>query len=297
MIRSLAYSFKQAFIQFFRNIGMTLASLLSITAMLFILGLFFFLSVNVSYLTESIKSQFDTIEVYLLDDTTSDQARVMIDSLTAMDEVAGVELITKDMAMEEFKERWGENAYLLDGLSENPLPNSLRVTLTDLEGGDMTAAICRSFTGVEDVRYYKSEIDRIISISDAVQKGALVIIAFLIVISIVVVSNTIKLTVMSRQREIAIMKYVGATNWFIRGPMLTEGLLIGIVSAACALGLSSLLYIRINESMGNDIAVMFSTELVEPHFLIVNLAAIFLALGISIGAVGSIISMRRFLKA
>ena len=160
MIRSLGYSFKQAFIQFFRNIGMTLASLLSITAMLFILGLFFFLSVNVSYLTESIKSQFDTIEVYLLDDTTSDQAKVMVDSLTAMDEVAGVELITKDMAMEEFKERWGENAYLLDGLSENPLPNSLRVTLTDLEGGDMTAAICRSFTGVEDVRYYKSEIDR-----------------------------------------------------------------------------------------------------------------------------------------
>ncbi len=297
MIKSLAYSFKQAFVQFFRNIGMTLASLLSITAMLVILGLFFFLSVNVSYLTESIKSQFDTIEVYLLDTTSSEEAKIMVDSLLAMDEVESVELITKDMAMEEFKERWGENAYLLDGLSENPLPNSLRVTLTDIEGGDMTAAICRSFTGVEDVRYYKSEIDRIISISNAIQKGALVVIAFLIVISIVVVSNTIKLTVMARQREIAIMKYVGATNWFIRGPMLTEGILIGIVSAGCALGICSLLYIRFCEAMGDDIAVMFSTDLVQPHFLIVNLVAIFLSLGVSIGAVGSIISMRRFLKA
>ena len=297
MIKALGHSFKQAFVQFFRNRGMTLASLISITAMLIILGMFFFLSVNVSFLTESIKSQFDTIEVYLLDDTTSDQAKVMIESLNAMDEVESVQLITKDMAMDEFKERWGENAYLLDGLGENPLPNSLRITLTDIEGGDMTAAICRTFTGVEDVRYYKDEIDRIIKISDTIQRGALIVIAFLIVVSIVVVSNTIKITVMSRRSEIEIMKYVGATNWFIRGPMLLEGMIIGVVAAACALGICAALYIRFCESFGEQVNVMFSTDLVEPHFLIVNLIAIFMSLGVSIGAVGSIISMRRFLKA
>lgn len=297
MIKDIVYSFKQALAQMFgRNRGMTVASLFSITSMLFILGLFFFLSINISFLTESIKTQFDTIEVFLYDETSLEDAKVMMESLYSMDEVADVELITKEMAMREFKKRFGDNAYVLDGLAYNPLPNSLRVTLTSLEGGDMTAAICESFAGVEDVRFYKSEIEKIISISDAVKQGALVVIAFLICVSIIVVSSTIKITVMARHKEISIMKNVGATNWFIRGPLLTEGCILGILSAGIALGLCSALYIKINETMGMQAQALFSAALVEPEFLIRNLAWIFVALGVSIGTCGSIISMRRFLN-
>ena len=297
MIKDFFYSLKQACSQMFsRNRGMTVASLFAITSMLVILGFFFFISVNVSFLTESIKTQFDTIEVFLYDETTLDEAKVMMNSLYSMEEVADVQLITKDMALEEFKERLGDNGYMLDGLPDNPLPNSLRVTLTNLEGGDMTAAICQTFAGVEDVRFYKSEIEKIITISDAVKKFALIVIAFLICVSIIVVSSTIKITVMARRKEISIMRHVGATNWFIRGPLLMEGCILGIISAGISLGLCAGLYIKFGETFGSQINALFSAALVEPQFLIENLLMIFMALGVSIGTCGSIISMRRFLK-
>ncbi len=297
MFKGLSYALKQAFVQLFRNKGMTVASLFSITAMLLILGLFFFLTVNVNFITEKIKDEFNTIEVYLLDDTTEAQAQVMATSLKAMDEVAGVEYITKDMAMEEFKARLGDRDYSFQGLTTNPLPNSLRVTLTSLEGGELTAEVCRNMLGVEDVRYYQTVINKVLKISNYFQRGALVIIGFLIIISVMVVSNTVKLTVMARQREIMIMKFVGATNWFIRGPMLLEGVLIGIISAGVALGCMGAIYVRIVEAFNSQAIALLSSKLVDPEFMISNLAWIFAALGISIGAFGSIISMRRFLKA
>lgn len=297
MFKGLSYALKQAFVQLFRNKGMTVASLFSITAMLLILGLFFFLTVNVNFITEKIKDEFNTIEVYLLDETTEAQAQVMATSLKAMGEVAGVEYITKDMAMEEFKARLGDRDYSFQGLTTNPLPNSLRVTLTSLEGGELTAEVCRNMLGVEDVRYYQTEINKVLKISNYFQRGALVIIGFLIIISVMVVSNTVKLTVMARQREIMIMKFVGATNWFIRGPMLLEGVLIGIISAGVALGCMGAIYVRIVEAFNSQAIALLSSKLVDPEFMISNLAWIFAALGISIGAFGSIISMRRFLKA
>ena len=296
MFKNLAYSFKEAFQQMWRNKGMSVASVFSITCMLLILGLFFFLTVNVSFMSESIKTQFDTIEVFLEDDTTEDDAKVMMGSLNALNNVSTVEFIDKEQAMEEFKERWGENAYLLDGLESNPLPNSLRVTLIELDGGELVATVCRGFEGVEDVRYYQSEVNKVLAISNALQKVAMVVIVFLVIVSVLVVSNTIKLTVMARRDEILIMKYVGATNWFIRGPMLLEGMLIGFISGIVSIAACAAVYIRLNDFLGEQVYALFSASLVEPEFMIINLIFIFLALGISIGAFGSILSMRRYLN-
>jgi cell division transport system permease protein len=297
MIKSLFYSLKEAFKQMFRSKVMTLVSIFSISAMLLILGLFFFLTVNINFISENIKTQFDTIEVFLLDDTSKADADVIAMSLKTLDEVAGVEYISKEQAMEEFRAQWGDNGYLLDGLAENPLPNSLRVTLKDLKYGSFVAEFSRTMDGVEDVRYYQTEINKVLKISEAIQKGALVIIAFLVIVSVVVVSNTIKLTVMSRQDEIMIMKYVGATNWFVRGPLLVEGMLIGCFSALIALGLCWLVYDRIGTFFTDQALALFSSNLVEPEFMLQNLAWIFMSLGISIGAFGSLLSMRRYLKA
>ena len=297
MIKSALYSIKQAFKQIFRNKGMSFAAVFAITAMMLILALFFFLSVNVSYLTENVKDQFGTIEVFLHDETTEEQAMNMISSLREKSGVQNAEYINKEKAMEEFKTRWGENAYLLEGLSKNPLPNSIRITLSDLSAGDIIARASESFPGVERVRFYREEINKVLSVSNLIQRGAFIVIAFLVVISIVVVSNTVKLTVMAREEEITIMKYVGATNWFIRGPMFFEGIIIGCFSAAVSVGLSSLIYIRLCKALGDQAFQLFGVQLVEPGFLINNIIWIFLALGISIGTCGSIISMRKYLKA
>ncbi len=296
MFKGIFYSIKQAFKQIFRSKGMSLASVFAITAMMLILALFLALSVNVNYLTENIKDQFGTIEVFLLDETSEEDAQKLIESVKGMNGVTDAVYITKAMAMEEFKVRWGENGYLLDGLVDNPLPNSIRITLSDLTAGDIIATAMNAQDGVEDVRFYREEITRVIRIATVLQRGALVVIIFLIIVSVVVVSNTVKLTVMARQEEIKNMTYIGATNWFIRGPMFCEGILIGFFSAAIATGLADLIYTRLCAALGSQAAMLFSTTLVDPKFLIINMAWVFAALGISIGACGSIISMRRYLS-
>lgn len=130
-----------------------------------------------------------------------------------------------------------------------------------------------------------------------VQLAAIIVMIFLIIVSIVVVSNTFKLTVFNRAGEISIMKYVGATNWFIRGPFLAEGIIIGIISAGISVGISALLYQKIIDVIGAQVFSVLSMPMVPVGFLTYNFAWIFLALGISIGACGSIISMRKFLDA
>lgn len=296
MLNSMGYAIKQGFKQIFRNRTMSAASMFSITAMLLILGLFFILVVNVNMVAETAKKQFDTIQVYLLDETTYEEAQVMLNNLRNTEGVSEANYLTNEQAMDKWKEKWGENAYLLDGLKGgNPLPNSLLIKVDRIEAADAVVAMVKTFDGIEDVKYYKSAVDQIMSVTQFIQLGALIIIIFLVFVSVVVVSNTVKLTVLAREREISIMKYVGATNWFIRGPFLVEGILIGVISAAIAVGVTSLLYYKITDLVGQEIFVMMSTAMVPEQFLIFNLVWVFLALGVSIGACGSIISMRRFL--
>ncbi len=294
-MRTIKYAFKQAFIQVFRNRTMSIASIFSITAMLLILGLFFILAVNVGLATESAKDKFDTVQIYLLDETSQESADEMIESLKSIQGVSSAWYFTKEEAMEEFRVSWGEQAYLLDTLAENPLPNSIKVTLSDLSQADTVISIAQTFPGVEDVPNSQEFIDQILKITDGIQKGAIAIIVFLVIVSVVVVSNTVKLTVLAREREISIMKYVGATNWFIRGPFLTEGMLIGCFSALISVGLVMAAYTKIVEMVGQRALLLLSTSLVPAGFLTTHLFGIFLPLGISIGALGSIISMRRFL--
>lgn len=274
---------------------MSFASLFSITAMLLILGLFLILVVNVTMLTDSARKQFDTIQIYLVDGMEQEQTDKMVRLLEEMDQVSQVEYLSKDDALKEFKTKWGDKAYLLDGLSQNPLPDSIRVKATDLALLPEIVNSVKTFEGVEDIKYYQTVVDKLLRVTNFIKIGATVIIVFLVGISVVVVANTVKLTVLAREKEISIMKYVGATNWFIRGPFLVEGILIGFLSATISAGLVILLYIKIVELFGQDTFLMFSTAMVPAKFLMTNLIGIFMALGISIGAIGSIISMRRFL--
>lgn len=288
-------SIKQAFSQIRRNIAMTLASMFSITAIMLILGLFFIMMVNVNTIVENVKNDFDTIQVYLLDEVDQAKTEELMDEFRNMPDVTEVSYLTKDEALESFKESWGDNAYLLDNVKTNPLPNTVVVKIPVLESADSFVTSAKEMPGVEDVNYYQDTVSRLMEVTQFIQIGALIVIIFLVFISIVVVSNTIKLTVLAREKEINIMKYVGATNWFIRGPFLVEGMIIGTISALISVGIVSLVYHWLIDVVGTELIVIFSTSLVPELHLASNLVIIFLALGISIGACGSIVSMRRFL--
>ena len=292
---SLFYNIKQGFVQIFRNRGMSLASIFAILAMLLILGLFFVLTVNVNLFTEVVKQDYDQIEVYLLDDTTKVQAEELMAQIDEQKGVTKVEYRTKKEALEILKERWGESGYLLDSLGKNPLPASILITVDSLDNAGDVARFAGALDGIDDVQYYQETVDKLTKITDFLQIGALVIMGFLVIVSVVVVSNTVKLTVFARAREIRIMKYVGATNWFIRGPFLAEGIIIGVLAALCATGLTALIYSKLIGALGTQIIAIVSSPLISVEYMTKNLIIIFLALGASIGAWGSIISMRRFL--
>lgn len=295
MFNSIIYSIKQAFIQVFRNRAMSLASVFSITAMLLILGLFFIAVVNINMATEVAKKDYETVQIYLLDETTYDQAQGIKEKFDGLQGVEKTQYLNKDDALAQWKSKWGESGYLLDSLSNNPLPNSIIVTVSELEAADKVVAAAKTISGIEDIKYYKDTVEKLLKITNFIQISAMIIMAFLIIVAVVVVSNTIKLTVLARSREIHMMKYVGATNWFIRGPFFVEGILIGILSALVSVGIVAFSYSKISQIIGQDVFIILSTPVVSVSFMTMNLVIIFLAVGISIGACGSIISMRRFL--
>ena len=274
---------------------MGIASIFSITAMLLILGLFFVLLTNITLAMNAVKEDFETLQVYLLDETTKEQADTMMETIKGYSGVEEVKYLSKEQALEDWRKEWKENAHLLDSLPSNPLPNSIVVTVSQIEYSDVVVDKLQKLEGIEGVKYYKDTVNKLIRVTNSIKFAGFVIIIFLVIVSVVVVSNTIKLTVLARVREIEIMKYVGATNWFIRGPFLVEGILIGIISSLIAAGLVSVLYGKVIQNVGDQVFVMLGTPMVSVEFLTSNLVYIFVSIGVSVGACGSIISMRKFL--
>lgn len=289
------YTLKQSFQQVFRNRAMSLASIFAIMAMLLILSIFFILVININTAAQAIQNDYDSIEIFLEEGADKEAAQDIIADIKKHDGVDDAYYKTKEEALADFRTRWGDNAYLLDSLTENPLPDSVVIMIGDLDEAEDIAAQAAKYDGVEDVKFYKDTVDKLLGATKFIQIAAIVVMIFLIVVSIVVVSNTIKLTVLNRANEISIMKYIGATNWFIRGPFLGEGIIIGIISAGISVGLSALIYSKLVDVIGEQIFSILSVPMVPVGFLVFNFAWIFLALGVSIGACGSIISMRKFL--
>ena len=275
---------------------MLFTSLFSITAMMLILGIFLIFVGNVSLLTQSARDQFDMVEIFLEDSVSDEHLEKLRTEVNRLAYVERVKYISKDEALQIMKERWGDYGYLLDGLSGNPLPASLQVTLKDLGKAKDLVRSLKKQDGVEDISCRQDDINRITAITNHIQVGGVIIIAFLIIISVVVVINTIKLTVLARGRAISIMRYVGATNWFIRGPFLMEGIIMGLM-ASCVSVLSILcIYYVFLINFSDRILVMFSAQMIPLSCLAGNITIVFLIIGTIVGTAGSLISMRRFLK-
>ena len=278
-----------------RNKGMYFTSTMAITAMMLILGLFFVAFININLFAASIEKDYNVIQIYLADGSKQDTVQSVGSQLEAMDGVDHITYVTKDEALNTLKQRWGENGYLLENLPENPLPESYSVYVTDKDAANRVAEAAASIKGVDDVVYYRDTIEKLSEVSRFVELGSVITMAFLIIVSIIIVANTIKLTVFNREKEISIMKYLGATDWFVRAPFIWGGIFVGVFSAIIATGLTHLIYGKVTKMVGTDVTRILSVNLVPSEYLTTNLLIIFLCLGVSIGTCGSIISIRRFL--
>ena len=294
MIR-IAYNLRQAFSQMGRNKGMYFTAVLAITAMMLILGLFFVAFVNVNLFAASIERDYNVIQIYLSDDADEETKEAAGEEISAAAGVDKLRFVPKEEALETLKGRWGENGYLLENLPENPLPDSYTVYVEDKDAANALAAAAPEIKGVDDVVYYRDTIEKLARISHFMETGSLIAMAFLVIVSVIIVANTIKLTVFNREKEIGIMKYLGATDGFVRAPFIWGGIIVGALSACLASGLTYVIYTKIVEIIGSDVARILSVTVVPAQYLTQNILIIFLCLGISIGMCGSIISIRRFL--
>jgi cell division transport system permease protein len=289
------YNLRQAFSQMGRNKAMYFTSVLAITAMMLILGLFFVAFVNVNMFAAAIEKDYNVIQIYLSDGSSKKVITAAEKSLGEMEGVEHVDYVSKDDALEILRQRWGENGYLLENLPENPLPDSFNVYVSDKDAANRVASDAMGVKGVDDIVYYRDTIEKLAKISHFIEMGSLIAMAFLVIVSIIIVANTIKLTVFNREKEIGIMKYLGATDWFVRSPFIWSGVIVGIVSAGIATGLTYLIYRKVSELIGSDIARIMSVAVVPAEYLTLNIFIIFMCIGVSVGICGSAISIRRFL--
>lgn len=292
----VGYNLKQAVSQMGRNKAMYFTSVLAITAMMLILGLFFVAFVNVNMFAKSIEKDVNVVQIYIKDGSSEEVTKAVGTALEKTDGVDGTEFVTKADAMEALKKKWGDNGYLLENLPENPLPDSYVVYVSDKDAANSVAAAAPKIEGVEDVVYYRDTIEKLAQISHFIEVGSLIAMGFLIIVSIIIVANTIKLTVFNREKEIGIMKYLGATNWFVKAPFIWGGIFVGVLASVFATGLTYLIYTKITGIIGSDITRILSVTVVPVDQLTNILLGMFLCLGIGIGVIGSSISIRRFLN-
>lgn len=298
-IRLIKNIFKQGWQGIWRNKGMGTASISSISAVLMILGMVLILILSINSFVVETKTKFDEIEIFLEDDVDNNEMAELEEVIRSKEGVLSMIFKSKDEALNTMKEDWGDEAYILEGLEgldNNPLPDSYIIKLKDVEYADEVVEATNSISGIEKVKYHKDIIDKLMTFANYIRIGGITIIAALIFVSIFIISNTIKLTVTSRKKEIGIMKYVGATNGYIRGPFILEGIFFGIIGAVISIAVVYFGYDYFFEAVNEKLYSMISIVLVPPVAIFEDITIIFLSIGAGIGALGSLISMKRFLN-
>jgi cell division transport system permease protein len=299
-IRTLGLQFRQGISGLWRNRIMSLVAVGSVTAVLLVLGLSLLTIININSITAYIESSVE-IKAFLLEDLDAARVETIGAKIEQIEGVKEVEFETKETALEKYKEQLGDNSSLLEGLEgeNNPFPSSYIVRVDDPNTIGAIADEIAVFEGVEEVQYGKDVVERLLNSTHLIRVVGTVLICILAFISIFIISNTIKLTVVARRREISIMKYIGATDGFIRLPYIIEGLLLGIIGAALASGLVALVYnyffVTMNSSF-EGVFVMLSGYFAPFAETLYRTSFILLAVGIIIGVTGSAISLRRFLN-
>jgi cell division transport system permease protein len=278
---------------FKRNRTISGASIATVAATLFILGLFMLTILNVQQLMKEVESKVE-VKIVLNDNITVNEQNNLEKAIKDTAGVVQVDFESKEDALKNMKQWFGdEYVSLLDGLDkENPMPTSYIVKVDKPEIVSTVVQNVKGMPGIYAIKDAREFVDKIIAITNVVKWMGIAIFAILIGVSLFLIGNTIKLTVYARRREIGIMKYIGATDWFIRWPFILEGAFIGILGAVIADALLYFGYKFVFEKMGAQLMIM---KLIEPSYVISTIIGQFLLGGTLIGVIGSILAIRKFL--
>ncbi len=294
-IKGFRYFITEAFKNIFANGWMTIASIFTVTASLLVLGVFLVLSLNLNTVVGDLQGSYEIIAVVDEKITDEEAIRAVGKDLEAIPNVNDASLDKKADRLEELKGEFGENSSLLDRYQDdNPLRDWYKITLEDLNTASETIDKIEQVDGVAKVLQNEDAISNLVRIAGYINRFSLWIIIALAIVSIFIISNTIKLTVYTRRKEINIMKFVGATDWFIRWPFIIEGIIIGIIGSCISAGLVLTLYHFLLNVVQN-LNIMFIQFRSFEQMMPIVLKSTF-GLGVILGAFGSFISVRKHLN-
>lgn len=310
---NFGYSIKEAFRHFFRNWTTSFGAVITIFLSLFIIGLFIVGSVLVNSFIGNVEDQV-TIQAYISDEVSDADVEDYQDKLEKMDNVKSVEFVSKEDALKEYSSSISSNAdatlSALDG--QNPLPRSFRIEMEDPSQVESMAETIKDDPGfrkivddanseiddkdadvAENVRYGQEEVSHLFQLTNYIRVAAVVLVALLTFVAFIFINNTIRLSITARRREIAIMRLVGASNGFIRGPFITEGVLQALIGALFSIGVLELFRNLVIPKIFASISWMSIGIPMEIYYATYGSLVL---LGVIIGLFGSAIAMRRYLK-
>ena len=292
-LRTGEYFIQEVFRSLRRNNWMSFASVGTVAVSLFVLGVFLLLVMNMNRLASMLESEVQ-ISVYLEDGIKAGDRRDLQQDIANMQGIETVKFVSREEAKQRLSERLGDQKYLLDALGDkNPLPDSFEVTVIHPDMVETAANAIARMDGVESAKYGQDVVRHLFDITRLIRIFGLVLMLLLAGATLFIISNTIRLTVFARRKEIAIMKYVGATDWLIRWPFLMEGMVLGFIG-----GLLAAIALRsFYAAMAAKIYSTLAFFPLLPQYPFMNYVTVVILLsGMVIGAIGSTISLKRFLK-
>ena len=292
----LGYLIGEGFSNVFKNKKSTMASIIIMCATMIIFGLFLIIGENVNHFVDNLKLQ-QGFQVFMKEDATQEEMDKVKENKRALDGISTIEFVSKEQGLNTMKEKLKDEKGVLDGFNVQKIKASYIVKVTDLERSKTIQSEVEKIDNVVKITNSNETAMKLISIAKVIRIATGVILLLLIIISTFIISNTIKLTVHSRRKEISIMKYVGATNSFIRWPFIVEGIVIGIISSIISIIIVGGTYNIITTKMAeSDFVRVMGMNLVGLNEMLTSIILVYLILGIGIGTVGSVVSMRKYLK-
>lgn len=276
-----------------RNRFMSLASISTVALSLVILGVFLLGAVNLNNVAGTLENQVE-VTAFLDEKLQAEEIAAVTARIKNLDGVREVNYVSKEEALERLKEQFGERRDLLDSVEKNnPLRNAVEVRTKTPDDVKTVVQELKAMPAVAKVSFKEEIIDRLFKFTKAIRLVGLAVVVLLVGATIFLISNTIRLTVFARRREINIMKLVGATDWFIRWPFVLEGMCLGLVGSLPAAILVARFYRWLTASVYQTLPFI---PLLPPDAVLGRMQLLLVGIGILVGAIGSAISMRRFLQ-
>ena len=295
-ISTLLYTIKQGFVNIFRNKWYSLASIATISACLFLFGLFYAIVMNFQYIVKSAEEGV-CISVVFVEGTTQERMQDINKLIDERSEVAKTEFESADEAWEWFSEDYLRGYE--DGFTENPLEglDMIHVYMNDVSKQPELVTYIESIPDVDHVNQSAITASTLSGVNMLIAYVSVGIIAILLAVSVFLISNTVAIGISVRSEEINIMKYIGATDFFVRAPFVLEGMLIGLVGAAVPLGLIHSLYNRVLNYLAERFAMLSSLlDFLTVEDIFKYLTPVSLLVGVGIGFLGSISTVRKHLR-